>query len=129
MNLKFSRARFDAGEMPTRTRGGLRVLKVVDSGLAVRYPIAAWIADGDADCIGPRRYSRDGRYGGPMLDGPMFDNTFDLAHEPLTVRVGLRRNSKTVSGFLPTANPDRIDLWREQGILVAEVEVEVGEEA
>lgn len=51
------------------------------------------------------------------------------AHAPLTVRVGLRRNSKTVSGFLPTAHPDRIDLWREQGILVAEVEVEVGEEA
>ena len=125
MELKFSRARFDAGEMPTRTRGGLRVLKVVDSGLAVRYPIAAWIAGDDYDdCIGPRRYSRDGRY-----DGPVFDSPFDLVHEPRKVRVGLRRNSKTVSGFLPTANPDRIDLWREQGILVAEVEVDVGEEA
>lgn len=122
MELKFNRARFDAGEMPTRTRGGFRVLKVVDSGLPVRYPIAAWIEDGDADCIGPRRYSRDGRY-----DGPVFDSPFDLVHEPEKVRVGLRRNSKTASGFLPTANPDRIDLWREQGILVAEVEVAIGE--
>lgn len=123
MNLKFSRARFDAGEMPTRTRGGLRVLKVVDSGLAVRYPIVAWLADED-DYFGPRRYSRDGRY-----DGPVFDSTFDLVHEPRKVRVGLRRNSKTVSGFLPTANPEYIDRWREQGVLVAEVEVAIGEGA
>lgn len=116
MELKFDRARFDAGEMPTRTRGGHKVLHVHDSGLSVDFPIVAWVEGG-----GCNEFTADGRY---LAYG---ECAYDLVHEPQKVRVGLRRNPKTVSGFLPTAHPDKIDLWREQGVLVAEVEVAIGE--
>lgn len=118
MELKFDRARFDAGEMPTRTRDGRRVLRVVDSGLDCLYPLAAWVEG--AGAASP--FSRDGRFFVRDALSPP-----DLVHEPQKVRVGLRRNPQTVSGFLPTANPDKIDLWREQGVLVAEAEVAIGE--
>lgn len=117
MELKFDRARFDAGEMPTRTRDGRKVLHVHDSGLGRDFPLVAWI-EGRLGCD---EYTADGRY---LVYG---ECPHDLVHEPQKVRVGLRRNSKTVSGFLPTAHPDKIDLWREQGVLVAEVEVAIGE--
>lgn len=118
MELKFSRGRFNAGEMPARTRDGRKVLHVHDSGLDVNRPIVAWIGGGEC-----WSYLKDGRIHHDR------ESDFDLVHEPQKVRVGLRRNDRTASGFLPTANPEYIDRWREQGVLVAEVEVEVGEEA
>ena len=117
MELKFDRARFDAGEMPTRTRDGRKVLHVHDSRLGRDFPLVAWI-EGRLGCD---EYTADGRYQ-VYCEGP-----HDLVHEPQKVRVGLRRNPQTVSGFLPTAHPDKIDRWREQGVLVAEVEVAIGE--
>ena len=62
--LKFDRARFEAGEMPTRTRCGWKVLWCADSGLDIDYPVAAVIVPDSGD---PRmgEYTRDGGVFGP----------------------------------------------------------------
>jgi len=80
MELKFDRARFDAGEMPTRTRDGRKVLHVHDSGLGRDFPLVAWI-EGRLGCD---EFTADGRYQ-VYGEGP-----HDLIHEPQKVRVGLR---------------------------------------
>lgn len=71
--LKFDRARFDAGEMPTRTRDGRRVLHVHDSGLDVEWPIVAWV-EGSAF---PNIYTSGGS---PFKSGR--ENALGLVHEP-----------------------------------------------
>lgn len=72
--LKFDRARFDAGEMPTRTRDGRKALWVGNSGLDIEYPIVAIIK-----VFGSADYTRDGKY---CSDGTL--NLLDLVHEPKT---------------------------------------------
>lgn len=56
MDRKFDRVRFLKGEMPTHTRDGHKIIKVLDSGLDVAHSMVAWI-DGE---IGPRHYTRLG---------------------------------------------------------------------
>lgn len=87
--LKFDRERFDRGEMPTRTRGGGKVLHVHDSGLDVDYPISAWI-DGHAR---PFSFGRGGSFSrcGQTTD-------FDLVHEPKTRKVRVAITHRDAGG-------------------------------
>ena len=124
--LKFDRARFDAGEMPTRTRDGRRVLKVFDSGLDVEYPIVAWNEDYDGVC----EYTREGLFLTGDYGRP---HAFDLVHEPKTrkVRVVLVRSKytpgKTVaySGSEIGEVANLIARGRDEGRFIREIEVEV----
>lgn len=78
--LKFDRARFDAGEMPTRTRGGDKVLWVADTKLPRTYPLIAIISDGGY----PIQYTADGRY-----DHLAHNVEHDLVHEPRMKKVNV----------------------------------------
>lgn len=75
--LKFDRARFDAGEMPTRTRNGRTVLRVVDSGLDVPYPLSTWLEG----LRRPLSHTHSGRANGDHPD------PLDLVHEPRKTKV------------------------------------------
>ncbi len=122
--MKFDRARFDAGEMPTRTRNGSRVLWCADSGLDIDYPVVAIIEGYDSI-----EYTRDGK---AWANGP--DAGHDLVHESKmrTLRIAVCRN--IVSGGIYTTdsgiNKD-FDSYvaerREDGRLLHLIEVEVPE--
>lgn len=117
--LKFDRARFDAGEMPTRTRDGRKVLKVVDSGLDLEYPLAAWI-----EKYGVRSYTRNGFY---FNDGRV--GVFDLVHEPKMRKVkvallfdnGVPIHCKDVASL----DDDHMAFWERRGMFFKVIEVEV----
>lgn len=117
--LKFDRARFDAGEMPTRTRNGMKVLHVHDSGLAVTYPIAAWIED---DTF-PHSFQTDGHIYSSD------EHPLDLVHEPrmLKITVGCRRSLVDPTELVVSAQPGVLEGWRKGGLLVAEHTFEVEE--
>lgn len=70
--LKFDRARFDAGEMPTRTRDGREVLWCADTGVDIARPIVALIA-GDQNAT---NYTRSG-----MFWRDTEQSGLDLVHE------------------------------------------------
>lgn len=116
MKLKFDRARFDAGEMPTCTRDGRKVLHIHDSGLDIDFPIVAWV-----EGSGCYEYTADGRY----LRHDYC--AYDLVHAPQKVRVGLCRNECALSGFVSTTCAAQIDAWRQEGTLAAEVDVCIGD--
>lgn len=71
----FDRSRFEAGEMPTRTRDGRKVLWCADTGLDIERPIVALLAGGNL----PTGYTKDGLV---LTRGG--ETPFDLVHEPKT---------------------------------------------
>lgn len=123
--LKFDHDRFDAGEMPTQNRKGERVVKVVDSGLDVDYPLAVWL---DSNRL-PYFVTRAGW-------NSLYDNTgtdpLDLVHEPKMrkVRVMVYRHMGD-SGTVTTLSSDSVSYGTskatalEAGRFITELEVEV----
>lgn len=123
--LKFDRARFDAGELPTRTRDGTKVLHVHDSGLAVGRPIVAWIEGLDAPCS----YIASGEFFGSGLE-----SVLDLVHEPKmrTLKIAVLRGA--VRGGIYTTTSDQHDDFdwlvervSKEDLLLRLLEVEVPE--
>lgn len=123
--LKFDRARFDAGEMPTRTRNGLRVLWCADTGVDIERPIVALI-EGDQNAS---NYTRSGRF---------WDDTEpsrnDLVHEPKMrkVRIAVCRDpSDDETTLTVTSDSKGVDFdvflsaVRKNGRLLHLLEVEV----
>lgn len=83
--LKFDCARFEAGEMPTRTRNGGKVLHIYNSGIDCDYPIVAWIKN-DYGCITTETYNANGYV---YYEKDPYIN--DLVHEPKIIhRIGNR---------------------------------------
>jgi len=121
--LKFDRARFEAGEHPTRTRDGKKVLHIYDSGIG-DFPIAAWIEGG-----GTATYTRDGKWGMTLDRHPL-----DLVHEPKkrTVHIVLCRSA--LDGAINAITNESFDNFeavikrtRDEGRFVAELTHEVEE--
>lgn len=123
-NLKFDRARLDAGEMPTRTRNGTKVLKVFDSGLNVELPIAAWLEGLSWPAF---FYQPDGRY------SSVHPHDLDLVHEPKMRKVRVLVYRNTHGGIGAASEEDAkdcgvsIDDLRTEGRLLHVLEVEVSE--
>lgn len=92
--LKFDRSRFEAGEIPTRTRDGRTVLWCADTGLDIERPIVALLAGGDL----PTGYTKDGLV---LTRGG--ETPFDLVHEPkmrklrIAVSRGLFNDGATIT--------------------------------
>lgn len=81
---EFDRERFESGEMPTRTRGGWKVLKVFDTkfdyecGEQVKFPLVAFVREHHGADILIRAYTRDGKLWGYQ------DSDLDLVYEKKT---------------------------------------------
>lgn len=125
--LKFDRTRFEAGDMPIRTREGHEVLWCADTGLDREYPIVA-IIEG---VVGPAGYTRDGKY---WSSGTL--DTLDLVHEPKmrTLKIAVCRRRDTATGGAYAVANDQYDDFdefvarvREDGRLLHLLEVEVPE--
>lgn len=123
--LKFDRKRFDAGEMPTHTRCGQKVLWCSDTGLDIERPIVAMIANyGTATS-----YTRSGTF---FIDGER--SGLDLVHEPKTrkLRIAVSRGLFNDGATITMTSDSKIDDFdayiaalRGNGRLLHLLEVEV----
>lgn len=125
-NLKFDRARFDAGEMPTRTRDGRKVQWVADTGLERENPIIA-IIEGD---IVSTDYTRDGKF---WADAE-HDDCHDLVHEPRSRKLEIAVYRHPSNGGIYTVTSDAhddfeafVDRVNKAGRLLQVLEIEVSE--
>ena len=117
--LKFDRARFDAGEMPTRTRGGAKVHWCAATGLKDDFRAFVAIV-GNGSMV--HAYDSDGC----SVSGSVY---YDLVHEPrmLKITVGCRRSLAYPAELVVSAQPGVLEDWRKGGLLVAEHTFEVEE--
>ena len=72
--MEFDKARFAAGEMPTHTRNGKKILWIADCGLDIGYPISV-VFEGMPEA---KNYTRDGVY------HIGHTSEIDLVHHPKT---------------------------------------------
>lgn len=121
--MKFDIKRFESGEMPTRTRCGLKVLKVLDSGLDIEYPLAAWIEHEDG------RMSVDGFTREGSVDTYLGESPLDLVHETKTIRVLLWQCGPCIISSTEDELVDDLDASMEalkkEGTFIALLEHEV----
>ena len=117
--LKFDRARFDAGEMPTRTRGGAKVHWCAATGLKDEFRAFVAIVGNNSVAVA---YDSDGC----SVSGCVY---YDLVHEPrmLKITVGCRRSLVDPTELVVSAQPGVLEDWRKAGLLVAEHTFEVEE--
>ena len=116
--LKFDRARFDAGEMPTRTRGGAKVHWCAATGLKDEFRAFVAIVGDNSVVVA---YDSDGC----SVSGCVY---YDLVHEPRMTKVlGVVYRSPIDNKIHATISPAFISELRSQGRVLAEHTFEVEE--
>lgn len=126
--LKFDRARFDAGEMPTQTRDGRKVLFCTDTEIGGEFPIVA-VLESKSTVPDSYMYTTDGR----LFNEEDHESVLDLVHEPKTrkLRIAVCRSFCDGYTFTTTSDEDYGDFdtfitdVRENGRLLHLLEVEV----